>query len=81
MLLDYPDILSVEQVCEILQTSKRTVYNLIHSQKLTAKKIACHYRIHKNSLITYLCDTDSKSINIASTHVFYYYNRHRVCYN
>ena len=58
-LLDYPDILSVEQVCEILQTSKRTVYNLIRDHKLTAKKIACHYRIHKTSLITYLCDTDS----------------------
>ena len=52
MLLDYPDILSVEQVCEILQTSKRTVYNLIRNHKLTAKKIACHYRIHKTSLIT-----------------------------
>lgn len=39
MLLDYPDILSVEQVCEILQTSKRTVYNLIRNHKLTAKKL------------------------------------------
>lgn len=59
MLLEYPDILSVEQVCKILQTSKRTVYKLIHEHKLTAKKIACHYRIHKQSLIDYLCDTDS----------------------
>lgn len=58
MLAKYPDILSVKQVCEILQTSKKTVYTLIKCKKIRAKKVAHHYRILKQSLINYMYDTE-----------------------
>lgn len=54
MFNKYPDILSVQQVCEILQTSKKTVYRLIKCKKIRAKMVARHYRILKQSLINYM---------------------------
>lgn len=54
MLNSYPDILTVTQTSEILQISKKSVYKLIHSNQLQAKKIASHYRIQKKSLIEFL---------------------------
>lgn len=59
MLANYPDILSVKQVCEILQTSKKTVYTLIRCKKIKAKKVAHHYRVLKQSLINYMYEVES----------------------
>lgn len=59
MLTNYPDILSVKQVCEILQTSKKTVYTLIRCKKIKAKKVAHHYRVLKQSLINYMYEVES----------------------
>lgn len=59
MLEHYPDILSVKQVCEILQTSKKTVYTLIRCKKIKAKKVAHHYRVLKQSLINYMYEVES----------------------
>ena len=54
MLKTYPDILTVSQASEILQISKKSVYKLIHTNQLQAKKIASHFRIQKSSLIAFL---------------------------
>ena len=54
MLLNYPDILTIKDVCELLKVSKHTVYQLIHSDEIKAKKIARHYRIQKTELLNYL---------------------------
>lgn len=54
MLVDYPDILTTKDVCELLKVSKHTVYQLISAKELKAKKIARQYRIQKAELIDYL---------------------------
>ena len=54
MLEQAKDILTVKEVCKLLQISKHTLYGLIHSKELKAKKVARHYRIQKSELLNYL---------------------------
>lgn len=54
MLSEYPDILTTEDICRFLKVSKYTIYKLIRTRQLKAKKIAQHYRIQKAELINYL---------------------------
>ena len=54
MLSEYPDILTTEDVCSLLKVSKYTIYKLIRTKQLKAKKIAQHYRIQKAGLINYI---------------------------
>lgn len=54
MLNNYPDVLTVKQVCAILQVSTKTVYKLIQDKELCAKKIASQYRIPKKELVNFI---------------------------
>ncbi|MEY8421683.1 helix-turn-helix domain-containing protein [Lachnospiraceae bacterium 38-14] len=54
MLSNYPDILTSEDICTLLKISKNTLYKLIHSGQLKAKKVARHYRIPKSELLNYI---------------------------
>ena len=54
MLNNYPDVLTVKQVCTLLQVSKKTVYKLIRDKELGAKKIASQYRISKKTLMNFI---------------------------
>lgn len=54
MLSGYPDILTTDEACEILNISKHSLYKLIHSKELRAKKVARQYRIQKIELLNYL---------------------------
>lgn len=54
MLSEYPDILTTEDICSLLKVSKYTIYKLIRTKQLKAKKIVQHYRIQKAELINYL---------------------------
>ena len=54
MLNDYPDILTTKDICKLLKVSKHTVYQLIKTKALIAKKVSRHYRIQKTELINYL---------------------------
>lgn len=50
MFSEYPDVVSIDQVCEMLHLSKRTVYSLIQTGQLPAKKIGRIYRIRKTDV-------------------------------
>ncbi|HCT90124.1 MAG TPA: DNA-binding protein [Lachnospiraceae bacterium] len=54
MLSGYPDILTTKDACELLKVSKHTIYKLINSKELKARKVANHYRIQKMELLSYL---------------------------
>lgn len=54
MLSEYPDILTTEDICSLLKVSKYTIYKLIRTKQLKAKKIAQHYRIQKAEPINYI---------------------------
>ena len=51
---DYPDILSVQQLMELLQICKVLAYKLIESKKFKAVKIGREYKILKNSVIDFI---------------------------
>ena len=54
MLSEYPDILTTEEVCQLLKVSKNTIYKLIHSKQLKAKNVMRHYRIPKSELLHFM---------------------------
>jgi len=48
------DILTVEEVAELLKTSTKTVYNLINEKKLKATKIGRSWRVTRTDIFDYL---------------------------
>jgi len=54
MLTEYPDVLSFEQMCEILTISPKTGYKLLKENKVKYLKTGRAYRIPKVHMLTYL---------------------------
>ncbi len=54
MLQEYPDVMNIEQVSEVLGVSTKAVYGLIKSGHLSVLKIGRTYRIPKIRLVAYL---------------------------
>ena len=55
MFREYPDVMSLKEVCKILGVSTKTGYKLIAEGQLHAIKVGRSYRIPKVYLFTYLC--------------------------
>ena len=53
-LSDYPDLLTVQDVMEVLRVGRIAIYKYIQSGELPARKIAEKYRIPKDSLISFM---------------------------
>ena len=51
---DYPDVLNVEEVGEILGYSTKTVYKILHNGSLKSIKKSRMFRIPKKHLMDYL---------------------------
>lgn len=54
MLEQYPDVLTVDEVCRILRVARKSVYVLIKDGELPCRKLGRLYRISKHQLIEYL---------------------------
>ena len=54
MLRDYPDVLDIQQMSEILGVSTKTGYKLLQTGKIVALKVGRTYRIPKAHILTYL---------------------------
>ena len=54
MLKNYKDILTVKDLCEILDIGKNTAYRLLKSGEIRSVKIGKVYKIPKDFLIKYL---------------------------
>lgn len=54
MFESYPDILSVDQVCEALQIGKNTAYNLMSNGGLRSIKMGNIWKIPKYELIDFV---------------------------
>ena len=54
MLQDYPDVMNIQQIGEVLDISDKTVYKLLREQKLASIKVGKAYRIPKIFLFAYL---------------------------
>ena len=54
MFKDYPEVLNVEDMSQILHISVKTVYKLLKDQSVEHLKVGREYRIPKINLIKYL---------------------------
>lgn len=54
MFENYPDIVSVKQMQEMLQIGKNTAYNLINSGQIKVVKIGRVFKIPKKNIIQFL---------------------------
>ena len=54
LFINYPDILSVAQLMEILQIGRILAYKLIEEKKVKALKIGREYKIIKNSVLEFI---------------------------
>lgn len=57
MFEQYPDILTVEEVCEALRMGFNAVYDLLNEGKLKAYKNGRVWRITKQALIQYVAES------------------------
>lgn len=54
MLREYPDILNIHQMSELLGVSTKTGYKLLRDRKINCMKVGRTYRIPKAHVLTYL---------------------------
>ena len=54
MFNSYPDVLSVKQLCEILNIGKNTAYRLLQSGEIKSIKIGKVYKIPKKEVRRYI---------------------------
>lgn len=57
MLEQYDDVLSVEDLCEILKIGRNRAYELLESGQIKGFRIGRPWKVAKISLIEYLCGT------------------------
>lgn len=62
ILKDYPDVMSIEQMCEILSVSIKTGYRILREGKIKSLKVGRSYRIPKAHILTYLCIGDTSLV-------------------
>jgi excisionase family DNA binding protein len=51
---DYPDILDVSQMAQLLLVSKKTAYKILGEDKIAFIRVGHQYRIPKANIIRYL---------------------------
>ncbi len=56
ILTNYPPVLSVKQVAEILAVSQNTAYALVRSGQIHSIRVGRSYRISLDAVIKYLDD-------------------------
>lgn len=54
MLEEYPDILTVEEACEVLRVGYNAMYELLNSGKVKAYRNGRVWRIPKTSLLEFV---------------------------
>jgi excisionase family DNA binding protein len=54
MLEEYPDILTVEEACEVLRVGYNAMYELLNSGKVKAYRNGRVWRIPKTSLVEFI---------------------------
>lgn len=54
MLNNYNEILTPDEVCEILLIGKNSFYDLIHSNQLQAYRIGRNWRVTKQAVINFI---------------------------
>ena len=61
LLNEYPAILNITDVAEILGVTPNTVRKLVKNNDLYAVKVGKRYKVTKNKLLAYLGETDDSA--------------------
>ncbi len=56
----FPDILTVDQLCEAFQIGKNTAYELLNSGQIKAIKMGNIWKIPRHNLIDYVLNENKK---------------------
>ena len=59
MFSGYPDVVSVEQLMQMLQIGQVLAYRLVKNGEIPSRKIGREYKIPKNAVISYLTMEDA----------------------
>lgn len=54
MFRGYPDVVTVEQLCQMLNIGRNSAYALVREGKIRSIRVGRSYRIPKRNVITYL---------------------------
>ncbi|MEA4847355.1 MAG: helix-turn-helix domain-containing protein [Clostridiaceae bacterium] len=54
ILREYPDVMNIEQMCEVLGISTKTGYKLLKEKQIEGLKVGRAYRIPKAHIFNYL---------------------------
>ena len=54
ILKNYPDVMNIEQMCEVLGISTKTGYRLLKEGQIGSLKVGRSYRIPKVKILQYL---------------------------
>ena len=68
ILKNYPDVMNIEQMCEVLGISTKTGYRLLKEGQIESLKVGRSYRIPKVKILQYLNIDSSKKINSVPFH-------------
>lgn len=68
ILKNYPDVMNIEQMCEVLGISTKTGYRLLKEGQIESLKVGRSYRIPKVKILQYLNIDSSKKINSVPLH-------------
>lgn len=60
MFEKYDDILTVEELIEILKVQRKTIYNLLKTKKIKSIRVGREYRITKKALQEYIQNQDNE---------------------
>jgi len=58
LFMDYPDVVSVEQLTAMLHIGKVLAYRLIRDKQIKSKRVGREYKIPKAAVVNYLNDTE-----------------------
>ncbi len=56
MFESYPDVITVSELCEMLDISKKLAYRLLDSQEIRSVRVGRIFRIPKAAVIDYLTE-------------------------
>lgn len=61
MLENYDDLITIDELCEILMIGQNGAYDLLNSKQIRAFRIGRNWKIPRESVITYIREQALKS--------------------